>query len=74
MILKSGHGNKPFKVFLDLDHIFKVTLKNCLNLVNNYLNVYYLQTGSADFTQAHMNLIHGHDKKLLKFLGPCPYF
>ena len=21
-----------------------------------------------------MNLIHGHDKKLLKFLGPCSYF
>ena len=33
--------------------------------MNNNLNAHYFQTGSADFTQVHMNLIHGHDKKLL---------
>ena len=69
MILKSGHSNKPLK-FLHLDLIFKVKLKNCLIKVNTYFNAHYLQTGSADFTQIHMNLIHGHDKKLLKLLGP----
>ena len=42
--------------------------------MNNFLNAHYLQTGSTDFTQFHMNLIHGHDKKLLKCFEPWPYF
>ena len=36
-----------------------------LNLGQKYLNEHYLQIGLADFAQIRMNLIHGHDKKLI---------
>ena len=41
-----------------------------LNLEQKYLNAHYLQIGSADFAQIRMNLIHGHDKYLIKIWGP----
>ena len=45
-----------------------------LNLGQKYLNVHYLQIGSADFAQIRMNLIHGHDKKLIKIWDLDPIF
>ena len=55
MILKSGHGNKPLKFWRPWPY-FQGHIRNCLIWVNNYLNAHYLLTGSADFTQAHMNM------------------
>ena len=55
------------KNFGDLDLIFKVILeKKLLNLGQKYLNAHYLQIGFADFAPIRMNLIHGHDEKLIK--------
>ena len=37
-----------------------------LNLDKKYLNAHYLRTGLVNFTQICINLIHGHDIKMIK--------
>ena len=37
-----------------------------LNLGKKYLNAHYLRTGLVNFTQICINLIHGHDIKMIK--------
>ena len=57
--------------FGGLDLVFKVTLeKKLLNLGQKYVHAHSLPIGSVDFAQIRMNLIHGHDKKLIKIWGP----